>query len=264
MSMASPASELRNRSDRLYDLLDKSDYRVITGDEDREVVFRLRYEAYLHEEAIKPAFGRQLSDHYDDLDNTTIFGLFVDGSLASTIRVHVATTDYPEFPAMQSFPDALGPALAAGKVVVEASRHATGRVFSQEFPQLMPFMTIRMTWLAAEYFGADLYIAAVRREHQAFYKRVFEGEVVCDPRPYNQLIKPLSLMTCDYRAQRESVHHRYPIFRSSQFERRMLLGRQAAVSPRIGDMRPEDATLDMGQSGAERQTSLARVGERAP
>jgi hypothetical protein len=262
--MASLASEPRSRSDRLYDLLDKSDYRVIAGDEDREAVFRLRYEAYLQEEAIRPNFARQLSDHYDDLDNTTIFGLFVDGNLASTIRVHVATADYPEFPAMPSFPDALGPALAAGKVIVEASRHATGRVYSQAFPQLMPFMTIRITWLAAEYFGADLYIAAVRKEHQAFYKRVFDGEVVCDPRPYNQLIKPLSLMTCDYRAQRDSVHHRYPIFRSSQFERKMLFGRQAAASLRIGELQPDGATLGAAQPVAEHRAGLARVGERSP
>jgi hypothetical protein len=260
--MASPASEPRSRSDRLYDLLDKSDYRVITGDEDREVVFRLRYEAYLREEAIMPNFARGLSDHYDDLDNTTIFGLFVDGDLASTIRVHIATTDYPEFPAMPSFPDALGPALAAGKVIVEASRHATEKEFSDAFPQLMPFMTIRMTWLAAEYFGADLYIAAVRKEHQAFYKRVFDGEVVCDPRPYNQLIKPLSLMTCDYRAQRDSVHNRYPIFRSSQFERRMLIGQHATVAPNIGEAMPKDATLETAQSGTERRAALARVGDR--
>jgi hypothetical protein len=261
--MASSASEPRSRSDRLYDLLDQSDYRVITGDEGREAVFRLRYEAYLHEGAILPNFARQLSDHYDDLDNTTIFGLFVDGDLASTIRVHVATTDYPEFPAMPSFPDALGPALAAGKVIVEASRHATARAYSQTFSQLMPFMTIRMTWLAAEYFGADLYIAAVRKEHQAFYKRVFDGEVVCDPRPYNQLIKPLSLMTCDYRAQRDSVHHRYPIFRSSEFERRMLIGQQAAVSPRIGEARPDGAALGSAQLDAAGRSGLARVGERS-
>ena len=219
--------------------------------------FRLRYDEYLDEKAIEPNFGKTLSDHYDDLDNTTICGLFVDGELASTIRVHVATIDFPDFPAMKS-PDKLVPELDDGRVIVEASRHATADVFSRAYPNLMPFMTIRMTWLAAEYFGADLYIAAVRREHQAFYRRVFDGTVVCEPRPYNQLITPLSLMTCDYQARRNWVHERYPIFRSSLFERRMLLGDAAlpAVATGKGAVEPVSAELVNLGEAAERREGL--------
>jgi hypothetical protein len=223
----------------------------------------LRYEAYLDEAAIEPNFAKSLSDHYDDLDNTTIFGLFIDGELASTIRIHVGTSEYPDFPAMPSFSEILEPALDAGKIVVEASRHATSDVFSARFPLLMPYMTIRTTWLAAQYFGADLYIAAVRREHQAFYRRVFDGKVHSEPRPYNQLIKPLALMSCNFPEQREFVEHRYPIFRSSRFDRRMLIN-QAALSgaPRIGDMEPATVDLVANGNGVARSGGLEQVVER--
>jgi hypothetical protein len=262
MSMVSP-QEPRSRSDRLFELLDLCDYRVIARDEDREAVFRLRYQAYLDEKAIEPNFARTLSDHYDDLDNTTIFGIFIDGELASTIRVHVGTTEYPDFPAMPSFSDILEPALDAGKVIVEASRHAASDAFSTRFQLLMPYMTIRTTWLAAQYFGADLYIAAVRREHQAFYRRVFDGKVHTEPRPYNQLIKPLALMSCDYQEQRETVEHRYPIFRSSRFERRMLVNQPAASgSPIIGDLEPAATPLVANRNGASRAGGLEPVVER--
>jgi hypothetical protein len=39
------------------------------------------------------------------------------------------------------------------------------------------------------------------------------------------LIKPISLMVLDYPAMRDGVHERYPFFRSTVFERRMLFER---------------------------------------
>src|SRR5690606_18461967 len=67
-----------------------------------------------------------------------------------------------------------------------------------------------------------LILATVRAEHQAFYRRVFGFRLLCDPKPYASLIKPLSLMALDFAEARDRVHRRYPVFRSTLFERRML------------------------------------------
>jgi hypothetical protein len=83
--------------------------------------------------------------------------------------------------------------------------------------------------MAAEYFDADLVLATVRAEHQAFYKRVFGHRPICPPRPYLTLTKPLSLMMLNYPPARDQIVMRYPFFRSSLFERRMLFERPAAV-----------------------------------
>jgi hypothetical protein len=83
--------------------------------------------------------------------------------------------------------------------------------------------------MAGEYFAADMILATVRTEHQAFYKRTFGHIVVRDARPYPTLIKPLSLMMLDYFAMKDRVHRRYPFFRSTFFERRMLFDRQRAA-----------------------------------
>jgi N-acyl amino acid synthase FeeM len=72
---------------------------------------------------------------------------------------------------------------------------------------------------------ADELLAAVRAEHQAFYRRIFQHRMVCAPRPYPLLAKPIGLMTIDYPAVAEQVHRRYPFFRSTLFERRMLFER---------------------------------------
>ncbi len=79
-------------------------------------------------------------------------------------------------------------------------------------------------------FNADIGTATVRAEHQAFYRRVFMHKVLCPPRPYPTLTKPLSLMAVDFHAKREKVFQRYPIFRSTFFERRMLFERRLEPS----------------------------------
>jgi hypothetical protein len=129
------------------------------------------------------------------------------------------------------FSDVLLGDILAGQTFVDPTRFVADREMSRAFPEL-PYVTLRLPWLALEYFDASYMLAAVRAEHQAFYKRLWGSKPVCEPRPYPNLQKPISLMTLDYRAVRERVHHRYPFFRSSQFERRMLFERNRTVSQR--------------------------------
>jgi hypothetical protein len=53
---------------------------------------------------------------------------------------------------------------------------------------------------------------------------------VCAPRPYPLLAKPIGLMTIDYQTVAEQVHRRYPFFRSTLFERRMLFERAPVLA----------------------------------
>ncbi|MBO0756065.1 MAG: hypothetical protein J2P54_09405, partial [Bradyrhizobiaceae bacterium] len=62
----------------------------------------------------------------------------------------------------------------------------------------------------------------VRAEHQAFYKRTFGHRSICGPRPYPLLSKPITLMTVRQAAAADQVYRRYPFYRSTFFERRML------------------------------------------
>lgn len=208
-------------TDRVFDLLENVDYRPAITEEERDAIFRLRYEAYLREGAIKPDFSQRLSDRFDDLENTWIFGVYVDGELAGSMRLHVTADDYPDMPAAGIFADHLDHQIALGKTIVDPTRFVVDADMARIHPEL-PYVTTRIGWMAGEYFGADMILATVRREHQAFYRRIFGHEVVADARPYYTLTKPLSLMVLDYPAVKERVHHRFPFFRSSYFERRAL------------------------------------------
>jgi len=224
-SRFAPRPEPQNNfSNRVAELLDRLDCRLAETPEEREPIFRLRYECYLREGAISPNASETFSDPYDDSPNARIFGLYLDGELASSIRIHVTSPEHSDFPSYHVFEDLLEPELRAGRVIVDPTRFITDRKLSQLNPGL-PHATLRLCWLAAEHFHAEHFLVAIRTEHQAFYKRTFRHRLICDARPYPLLAKPISLMTVDVAHVAEEVHQRYPFFRSTFFERRMLFER---------------------------------------
>src|SRR5262249_52986826 len=109
-------------SDSVAKLLDRIDYRRADSSEVREAIFRLRYQAYMRDGTITANAAGRFSDHYDDTDNAYLFGLYVDGELASSIRIHIATRERPYFPTLDVFPEYLRPQLDAGKVIVDPTR----------------------------------------------------------------------------------------------------------------------------------------------
>jgi len=228
--VSAPAMLGRHLADRVLALLERVDYRRAERSEEREAIFRLRYHAYRREGAIAPDPSERLADVLDDTANCWIFGVHIDGELASSIRLHVASRQVGDLPALNVFSDRLSPELAAGKTIIDPTRFVVDRAASKRFPELC-YVTTRLAWLASEYFQTDLLLATVRAEHQAFYRRVFGHRLICAPRHYPSLAKPISLMALDYAMARGRVPARYPFFRSTFFERRMLFAQaQGAVA----------------------------------
>ncbi len=213
---------------RVSHLLDVIDFRLMELPEEREAVARLRYDSYRREGAIAPNDSGTFADPYDDKGNCWIFGLYIGDELASSVRIHVADRYSPVFPSLSVFGDLLEPALEMGATIIDPTRFVTDARLSRLYTGL-PHATVRLCWMAAEHFDATHLLAAVRAEHQAFYKRLFGHQVICDARDYPLLSKPITLMTVDYRDVMESVHRRYPFFRSTYFERRMLFGRPSPM-----------------------------------
>ena len=225
MSPTQEAQEMTDRPlKRKVGLLDEVDYRLAETEAEKEAIYRLRYRAYLHEGAIEPRADQRLTDRFDNLPNSWLFGIHLDGELTSSIRISLATRDNDDTPAVDAFRDLLEPELARGKVIVDPNRFVADPVSRTKYPEL-PYLTVRLAYVACAHFKADIGTATVRKEHQAFYRRVFMHNVLCAPRPYPTLTKPLCLMVVDYPTMCEKVFQRYPFFRSSAFERRMLFER---------------------------------------
>ncbi|MGB3866722.1 MAG: hypothetical protein WBA29_13950 [Xanthobacteraceae bacterium] len=216
---------------RGLELLDHVDYQLIETEAERDEIYRLRYRAYLQEGAIAPNPEHKISDRFDDLPNSWIFGVYLDGDLVSSLRISVASPEQPVTPSVEVFPELLKPELAKGKVMVDPTRFVADPVRARRFPEL-PYMTLRLAYVACQYFNADIGLASVRAEHQAFYRRIFMHPLA-PPRDYPGLTKPISLLAIDFPAQREKIFARFPHLRSSYFERRMLFERRTGRRPSI-------------------------------
>lgn len=209
---------------RALEWLDRIDYRLAETPQERDEIYRLRYRAYLKEKTIPPNREHRISDRFDDLANSWIFGVYYDGVLASSLRISVASPAWPDTPSMEVFPEALKPELAKGRVMVDPTRFVADPDYADR-PVELPYMTLRLAHVACDYFHADLGLASVRSEHQAFYRRAFM-HTIAPPRDYPGLTKPICLMAIEFPAMRERLFVRYPHLRSTYFERRMLFERR--------------------------------------
>jgi N-acyl-L-homoserine lactone synthetase len=217
---------LRSQEDfasRLSAFTQAVDIRRASTEEDREEIFRLRYDAYRREGAIESNFGHRFSDRFDEVENAFLFGVRLEGELVSSIRVHVATEQYPDSPTVAAFTDILMPELTTGNVIVDPSRFVADREASRLHAEL-PYVTARIAVVAMQYFNADIGAVAVRPEHRAFYRKVFAFSPVAPPREYHGLTIPLGLMMARQDEVRDRVLANYPFLRSTLAERAELFG----------------------------------------
>lgn len=122
------------------------------------------------------------------------------------------------------FADLLHPELDRGKTIIDPTRFVADPDKARVFPEL-PYVTVRLGYVACGQFDADIGLANVRPEHRAFYRKVFLQEPLGEPKLFPGLIKPVGLMAANYREIRDRVFQRFPFMRSSAFERRMLFTR---------------------------------------
>jgi hypothetical protein len=227
---SSPAEASSTAVGKSSDLLDQVDYRLAEAPQERKAIYNLRYRAYLREGAVTESSEQRVTDQYDDLPNSWTFGIFVRGELYSSVRISVLTSKWRESCSAEAFGEILFPRLDQGEIIIDPTRFVADPDKARRFPEL-PYVTLRLAYMACDYFNADLGLAIVRAEHQAFYRRVFLHETIAEPRFFPGLLKPVGLMAADFPALRERVFERYPMMRSTAFERRMLFERRARQLP---------------------------------
>jgi hypothetical protein len=166
---------------RSSDLLDHVDYRLAQTPEEKEEIYNLRYRAYLREGAVQPSAEQRITDQYDDAPNAWTFGIYLHGELYSSVRISVLTSEWRMSCSAEAFGEILYPRLDRGEIIIDPARFVADPDKARRFAEL-PYVTLRLAYMACEYFHADIGLAIVRPEHQAFYRRVFLHETIAEPR----------------------------------------------------------------------------------
>lgn len=229
----STVSQLSAFSRGVLEMLERIEYRRCESGEDLEAVYRLRYRAYHEHGLLDTIIDGKLVDHLDETPNCYCFGIFMDGQLVSTVRLHHLTRDVPVSPVMTVFGDRLMPRLAAGETFIDPSRLAIDPDLSSSANRALPYATLRLAVMANEFFDATSCVSMIRAEHAAFYTRIFGSAAVGAPRIYPPFTFPAFLYESRCAENMAPTLERFPFFWSTPGERRMMFAK-----PGKGELAP--------------------------
>jgi len=219
--MNEPLRTRASFSDKIRQILARVTCRVAKTADEKEALYRLRYDANLREQAIEPNDSQRLADRFDETPNVINMGIFIEDTLISGLRMHVLSREQPFSPAFEVYNDLLAERVEAGATIIDGNRFVANYPLARSFPQL-PYITLRLGLLAAEFYGGQYIIASVRSEHYPFYKREYFATKMCEPRPYPTLVKPLSLISIDYATDAAAIVERHDFYASTPEERAAL------------------------------------------
>ncbi len=208
---------------RVLRLLDRIEYRRCESGEDLEAIYRVRYNSYLLNGIIDPNPTKLYFDDIDDAPNCHRYGVYLDGLLVSTVRIHVIDRVQRLSPSTIAFADIMNPRLDAGEVFIDPSRFATDPDAASQNP-LIPYITLRIAVAASIHYDADYCLSTVRVDHAGFYRKIFQSTKIAEPRAYPGSKVPVVMYQGDVRVIPD-VYRRYPFFRSSPVERKLLFDR---------------------------------------
>jgi hypothetical protein len=213
-------------SSKVAELLERTEYRRCESGEDIEAIYRLRYRSYKLHGFVEESPNQIVTDELDDAPNCYRFGVFIDGELVSTVRIHHISQAQPYGPVMRTFDDLLRPRLERGESFINPTMLAAEPHYRSPF-QALPYLTLRLGLVASVYFDATACIGVIREEHTAFYRRIFGAMQVGEPREYPPINVPLVLYDANCEANRQPILRRFPFFKSTAVEQRMLFAKPA-------------------------------------
>jgi hypothetical protein len=228
------ARETSRFAQTLVDLLDRVRYRRVPHNDEIDPIYKLRYEAYRREDFVPSNVLSTVRDEFDELPNGNSFGIYIDGQLASSIRLHIVTPAQRSSPNMSMWPNELNALLDKGHSFIDPGRFTADLDFSLRFPAL-PYLTLRIAAMACEHYPVRYCLSAVRPEHAPFYRRIFGSRPFAEERRREGLAFAVQLWLAEVPVIRDRVAVRFPFFMSTPEERAALFdhpaGEIVAVAP---------------------------------
>src|SRR3569623_122167 len=205
----------------LLEILARVEYRRVSPSELLDPVYKLRYEAYRREDFVPFSPTGTVHDEFEDLPNAYCYGIYIDGQLVSSLRLHHLTAEFRDSPSHSVFTDVLDPILDRGETVIDPGRFTADYEASLAYPAL-PFLSLRIAVMATWHFRVKYCLSTVRPEHAACYRRVFNSSRLAEARYYHGLSFPMEMWACDCPVVYPTLVKRYPFFDSTEEERRRL------------------------------------------
>jgi hypothetical protein len=196
-------------------------YRLATSHDERDAIFKLRYQSYLLTGLIsKNSFERYI-ETADHAANSYLIGLYVGCKLVSSLRLQIGSATTPNFSSLELFPHVLKALLEINRTIVDMGCVAAEGGLSGLYVWL-PYLALRPWIMAAEYFHADYMVAATRPEYRPFYQRALGCELHSGLQPAPHHTGRVALVTLDFATSAKRLYESFPFLRSTPAERQRL------------------------------------------
>jgi hypothetical protein len=216
-------------------MMDGVEYRRIRTSEELGDIIALRHKAYRARNVyVDP--HRPMTDEQDLDPAFYTFGVFLDERLVSTLRVHIVTSSNRECNSGHYFAATLNPLLDQGMTFMDPTRFAIDPERSAEL-QGLPFITLRLGFIAAKHFRTDYCLSMIKEQHEGFYRSVFRSTQLTPYARFDAVHSRYALFSSP-KSMEEPICARFPIFRSTATERSMLFDEPKTGQPRVLSVRP--------------------------
>lgn len=229
------------------DFLDNVSYRLMKTEADLDRVFRLRHDAYKAAQHIDGTEDGKWTDPSDTCPSASIVGVFVDDQLAASVRLHRLTELNAKSSAIQAFSELLEPKFRSGMSFTDTNRLCCDvRLLSK--CKALPLAAMRATGMHAYFFNSNYSLAAVRDQHEPFYKRILgakrwnEGDGVL----FKGTSMTVHLLAASMHDMRIRCYRSRQYFLSTDAERRALFGHEGHVENVRPTARQVIAGVDSG------------------
>jgi hypothetical protein len=210
--------------DQVLGLLDRLAYRRVGSADELLAIGKLRYDAfdakqiYKHKEEGVDV----LIDDYDQAANAMNFAIDFDGELVATVRLQLISQQHPASGSTDMFPSVLLPQLDQGLRYIDPNRLAVDLETAKTLPGL-PHAVLRLAVMATRHLGADACLSHVRKEHAAFYRRIFGARVLAGPIEHPDM-NASPVLLASRRSSYETLCGRFPFYRYVTREAASLFG----------------------------------------
>jgi hypothetical protein len=187
-----------------------------------EDVFRLRYRAYRSVDAVEDEPTGRFADPFDGQANRVVVCVHHQERLVGALRVMWTDTT-----SGLGVPEAVGcptvfEELSAGSRVVVGNRLVVDPATVDRQRTIVE--TLLRGYMVVAEGKADVAMAAVRRRHAGFYRRILGLKMHPTSFRYPGLLVNMHLAACRYREEIDRVYARTPHLRPSAEDRLALLG----------------------------------------
>jgi hypothetical protein len=222
-------------NERLMSSMDGIEYRRIITAEDLEPIIDLRRKAYkAHNVYISS--DHPMTDDQDLDPRYFTFAVYRSDRLLSTLRIHIVSRENPTCNSRYYYPDFLDPLISQGLTFMDPTRFAVDPDIGQDMPSL-PLITLRLGFLAAKYFETDYCLSMIKEQHMAFYRRVFKSTQMTPFKSFEAVHSRYALFSSP-RAMENTICSAYPMFLSTETERRLLFQGWKKGDPAVLSVRP--------------------------